>query len=77
MVFSQEYSRKDSLRGSLTNLRSCYDVSFYNLNVTIDDKEKFIERSYNEIFFIVKSDFQRMQIDLFLNMERVDDIYYI
>ena len=69
MVFSQEYSRKDSLRGSLTNLRSCYDVSFYNLNVTIDDKEKFIERSYNEIFFIVKSDFQRMQIDLSLNME--------
>jgi len=69
MVFSQEYSRKDSLRGSLTNLRSCYDVSFYNLNVTIDDKEKFIERSYNEIFFIVKSDFQRIQIDLSLNME--------
>ena len=69
MVFSQEYSRKDSLRGELTHLRTCYDVTYYNLNVTVDDKEKFIEQSFNEIYFTVKSDFQRMQIDLALNME--------
>ena len=69
MVFSQEYSRKDSLRGSLTNLRSCYDVYFYDLNVIIDEKEKFIENSFNEISFDVISDFQKIQIDLSLNME--------
>ena len=68
-TFSQDFTKKDSLRGELTNFRTCYDVTFYNLNVTIDEKEKFIERSFNEISFIVKSDFQRIQIDLALNME--------
>ena len=68
-LFSQDFTRKDSLRGELTHLRTCYDVTYYNLNVTVDDKEKFIEQSFNEIYFTVKSDFQRMQIDLALNME--------
>ena len=68
-TFSQDFTKKDSLRGELTNFRTCYDVTFYNLNVTIDDKEKFIERSFNEISFVVKSDFQTLQIDLALNME--------
>ena len=53
-TFSQDFTKKDSLRGELTNFRTCYDVTFYNLNVTIDGKEKFIERSFNEISFIVK-----------------------
>jgi len=68
-AFSQDFSKKDSLRGNLTTFRTCYDVTFYNLNVIIDEKERFIERSFNEISFIVKSDFQTLQIDLALNME--------
>ena len=51
-MFSQEFSRKDSLRGELTPLRTCYYVTFYNLDVTIDEKERFIERSFNEIHSI-------------------------
>ncbi len=43
-AFSQDFTKKDSLRGNLTTFRTCYDVTFYNLNVTIDEKEKFIER---------------------------------
>ena len=36
-VFCQEFSRKDSLRGELTPFRTCYDVTYYNLNVIIDE----------------------------------------
>ena len=68
-VFCQEFSRKDSLRGELTPLRTCYDVTFYNLNVTIDEKERFIERSFNEIHFTATADFETFQIDLAKNME--------
>ena len=28
---AQEFSRKDSLRGNLTEIRTCYDVTFYDL----------------------------------------------
>ena len=66
---SQDFTRTDSLRGSLTPLRTCYDVVFYDLNVVIDDHEEFIERSYNEIYFLAEEDFSSLQIDLFSNME--------
>ena len=69
LVFSQEYTRKDSLRGNLTSIRSCYDVTFYDLNVAIDEKEKSIERSSNCIYFKALSDFNMFQIDLAANME--------
>ena len=36
---SQEFSRKDSLRGNLTSLRTCYDVTFYDLFVMVDEQE--------------------------------------
>ena len=68
-VFSQEFIRKDSLRGELTAFRTCYDVTYYNLNVTIDEKEKTIERSFNDIHFTSTSDFETIQIDLAKNME--------
>ena len=68
-VFSQEFTRKDSLRGELTPFRTCYDVTYYNLNVTVDEKEKTIERSFNDIHFTSTSDFETIQIDLAKNME--------
>ncbi len=68
-VFSQEFTRKDSLRGNLTSLRECYDVTFYDLFVMIDDQELSIENSYNIIHFTATSDFIKIQIDLFHNME--------
>ena len=68
-TISQEFTKKDSLRGDLSSVRTCYDVTFYNLFVIIDEKEKFIERSYNEIHFIAISDFDKIQIDLSENME--------
>ena len=69
LLFSQQYTRSDSLRGSLTPLRTCYDVTFYDLNIAIDDKEKSIERSTNTIYFKALFDFDLFQIDLAANMD--------
>jgi aminopeptidase N len=66
---AQEHTRKDSLRGGLTSLRSCYDVTFYDLNIEIDEQEKSIERSANTMHFTALSDFKSFQIDLAANME--------
>ena len=68
-VISQPFSREDSLRGDLSSMRTCYDVTFYDLFVMVDQQEKSLEKSYNIIHFNVVSDFDRMQIDLALNME--------
>ena len=54
--YSQEFSRKDSLRGNLTPIRNCYDVTFYDLKVMIDEQEKSIERSYNIIHLALIGD---------------------
>jgi len=67
--FSQDYTRRDSLRGYLTEIRTCYDVTFYDLSVIIDEQEKSIERSSNVIHFKALSDFNCIQIDLAANME--------
>ena len=66
---AQEFSRKDSLRGNLTPVRTCYDVTFYDLFLIIDIPEKAIERSYNEIHFEAITDFNHFQIDMANNMD--------
>jgi len=66
---AQEFTRKDSLRGNLTELRTCYDVTFYDLFVMVDHQDQSLEKSYNIIHFTVVSDFDKMQIDLAQNME--------
>lgn len=62
------FSRADSLRGMLTPLRTCYDVRYYHLDVKVDPTTKFIAGS-NTIRFTVLAQMDRMQIDLFRNME--------
>lgn len=66
------FSRADSLRGTLSPLRSCYDVRFYHLDIRIDPDAKAIS-GFNKILFTATSDFTRMQVDLFANM-KVDRI---
>ena len=69
VVSAQDFTRQDSLRGKLTSLRTCYDVTFYELFIIIDEKDKSIDSSYNIIHFTVKSNFKILQIDLAYNME--------
>lgn len=69
-----EFSRKDSLRGQLTPLRTCYDVTYYHLDVDVDIPKRSITGS-NLIKFKTIQDFNRIQIDLFDNMA-IDKILY-
>ena len=68
-IQAQDFSRQDSLRGNLTPIRTCYDVTFYDLFIIIDIPEKSIERSYNEIHFEATTDFNHFQIDMANNMD--------
>lgn len=61
------FTHADTLRGSLTPERRCYDVRFYDLDIRIDPARQFISGS-NTIHFTVDSSFDRMQVDLFWNM---------
>ncbi len=67
------FTKRDSLRGSLTPPRACYDVKFYHLDVKIDPNQKSIEGS-NTIAFEVMEDTKLIQVDLFNNME-IDRIW--
>ncbi|MEZ5013320.1 MAG: M1 family metallopeptidase [Chitinophagales bacterium] len=59
---------KDTLRGMLTPMRTCYDVTFYDLHVRVDLEKQGITGE-NTIYYTAVTDFQELQIDLFANME--------
>ncbi|WP_460671555.1 M1 family metallopeptidase [Larkinella ripae] len=63
----EPFTRQDSLRGSLRPERICYNVGFYNLNLTVNPATKSIAGS-NTILYRVRNPFKRMQIDLFENL---------
>jgi aminopeptidase N len=73
-LVAQEFGRSDSLRGYLSPLRSCYDVTYYHLDINVDPEEKFI-KGYTEIHFNALESFQVFQIDLFENMNISQIIY--
>ncbi len=60
---SQEFTRADTLRGSITPERAWWDVLNYDLDVTVSPEEKFIEGS-TAITYKVLGKPDRMQIDL-------------
>lgn len=65
-------TKADTLRGMLTPLRTCYDVTFYDLEIRVDPQTESI-KGFNKIYFKVVDDFNEMQVDLFPNM-KVDKI---
>lgn len=69
-----EFSRADSLRGMLRAERTCYDVQFYELDIRIDPDKKHLIGHVSTQFKALK-DFERLQIDLFSNMQ-IDSIIY-
>ena len=66
--FKKKFTKADTLRGTLSPLRSCYDVLMYDLDIRVDIDNKFISGS-NTIKFLANNDFQKLQIDLFANMK--------
>jgi aminopeptidase N len=73
-VFSQNFTRRDSLQGGLRLERTCYDVQRYDLNIKINPDEKTIV-GYNDIAFKVVEKTSKIQVDLFENMQ-IDSIIY-
>ena len=63
-----EVSEKDILRGRLSPFRSCYDVTYYNLSLALNIKNKSITGNC-QINAITQNDFDTLQVDLFENME--------
>lgn len=61
--FAQEYTRADTLRGSITPGRAWWDVTYYDLKVTVNPSEKSISGS-NTISYKVLQPQNTMQIDL-------------
>ena len=64
----EKFTRKDSLRGTLTPERANYDVTFYNLDLKIDIENKYISGS-NIIQFKVIKNLPVLQFDLFDNLK--------
>lgn len=71
---NQVNSRADSLRGTLTPLRTCYDINYYHLDVKIDIDQKSVSGS-NEFVFTATQDFTKLQFDLFSNL-KVEKVIY-
>ncbi len=66
------FTRADTLRGKLTPLRTCYDVTFYHLDAEVNMQERSIT-GQNLIRFKVMQPFESMQVDLYSNM-KIDKI---
>jgi len=73
-INAQNFSRKDSLQGSLRFERTCFDVLQYELNLTINPEIKQLSGS-NKIKFKVVGKTQKIQLDLFENMS-IDSIIH-
>jgi len=69
-----KFTKKDSLRGLYGRFRENNDLLFYNLNIKVDVEQKFISGKNSIEFMMLKSD-DRIQIDLFENMN-VDSIMF-
>jgi aminopeptidase N len=74
-IHAQPFTRADSLRGYLFPERRCYDVKFYDLDLSVDPKTQTIAGS-NRIVFSVVHDFDSMQVDLTdkLKVEKITDL---
>ncbi len=58
-----QYTRADSLRGSVTPERVWWDLTYYHLNIEVDPERKFISGS-NTVQYKVLEPYQTLQIDL-------------
>ncbi|MFT7632153.1 MAG: aminopeptidase N [Mariniblastus sp.] len=59
----EEYTRADRLRGSVTAERAWWDLTRYDLSVSVDPKTKSLS-GHNKISFTVLEPGKKMQIDL-------------
>lgn len=58
-----QFTRADSLRGSITPERSWWDLTYYHLDIEVDPESKFISGT-NTVQYEVIEPYQTLQIDL-------------
>ncbi|MCE7991903.1 MAG: M1 family metallopeptidase [Roseivirga sp.] len=58
-----QFTKADSLRGSITPERSWWDLTYYHLDIEVDPETRFIKGS-NTVQYEVLEPYQRLQIDL-------------
>lgn len=73
-ALAQNFTKSDTLRGSLLPERVWYDVNYYHLNIDVNPTTKSIN-GYNDIGFSVLEPNKQMQLDLFENMH-IDSVVY-
>ncbi|WP_339754514.1 M1 family metallopeptidase [Algoriphagus aquimarinus] len=59
----EEFTRQDTLRGTITPERAWWDLQYYHLEVTVDPETKSLSGK-NTVRYKVLEDSKRMQIDL-------------
>jgi aminopeptidase N len=69
-----QFSRADTLRGSLRPERTNFDVLSYHLDIKLNPEKKYLS-GFNEIEFKVVEKTKTIQLDLFQNM-KIDSIVY-
>ena len=70
-VIKAQFTHQDSLRGTLSPIRACYDATFYDLKLKIIPTSQSIEGS-NTIYYKSTTDFKKMQVDLYANMQIIN-----
>ena len=63
-----QFTEADTLRGMLRPERTCFDVHFYDLNISIDPEKHFIKGQV-DMHFKALDDFTKIQVDLYPNMQ--------
>jgi aminopeptidase N len=71
---NEKTDRASSLRGALTELRTCYDINYYHLDVKVDIDNRSV-RGSNQFAFTATRDFSKLQFDLFENL-KVEKVVY-
>ncbi|OOG78228.1 M1 family aminopeptidase [Algoriphagus sp. A40] len=69
-----EFSKFDTLKGTLTPLRTAFDVGFYHLDVEVFPEEELLAGS-SLVRFKVTEQTQRIQLDLYSKMD-IDSIVH-
>ena len=63
MSVSQNFTRQDTLRGSITPQRAWWDLTYYHLDILVDPEKKYLKGS-NTVQYKVLETSKEMQIDL-------------
>jgi len=71
---SSTFTKADTLRGSLSPLRSCYDINYYHLDLKFEIENRYISGS-NTFRFTATANIDTLQFDLYQNL-KINKIMY-